>query len=235
MEEPRGSDGAAARLPPGLRAVLFDLDGTLLEIDGEGFLDAYVDAMTAWWRPEAPEAFRHAVMAASVPIFAPHPGQTNGAVFRRHLGRHLGLDADEVATALRHFHEERLPGLHLAARPVPEAPACVRRCLAAGLRVAVATTPIYLPEVIQLRLRWAGLTGMPWALITHSENMHTCKPDPAYFAETAARLGLQPEQCLMVGDDPLQDGPCCETGMAALLRGRGWCGLADVAAALMAR
>ena len=217
-------------------AVLFDLDGTLLDIDGEGFLDAYVDALAAWWLPPDLDAFRQTVMAAAVPIFADHAGQTNGEVFRTHLAAYLGISPGEVRQRMTRFHEQGLPSLGIAAHAIPDARACVTHCLELGLRIAVATTPIYMPEVIALRLRWAGLADLPWDLVTHSDVMHTCKPHAAYFAETAAQLGLDPRACVMVGDDPLQDGTARQAGMEVLLRETdgtpGWHTLSDVSAAL---
>lgn len=225
---PQGS-GAAA----GWQAVLFDLDGTLLDIDGEGFLDAYVEALTAFWAPADADAFRRAVMAAAVPIFTPHPDQTNGQVFRAHLAGHLEISAEEVASRMVAFHAAGFPGLAFPARALPAARRCVTRCLDLGLRVAVATTPIYMPEVVRLRLSWAGLADLPWDLVTHSENMRRCKPDAGYFAEAAELLELAPGACVMVGDDPLQDGPARRTGMTALLRAGngtpGWDNLDEVA------
>lgn len=219
-----------------MNAVLFDLDGTLLDIDGEDFLDAYIEALTAWWNPSDPNTFRQQIMAASVPIFADHPQATNGEVFRDHLSRLLGMSTEAVGDRIDHFHQEHLTSLRFSARPVPQARATVRRCQALGLRMAVATTPIYKPEVIWLRLGWAGLADIPWDLVTHSEVMHTCKPHVGYYHETAHLLGIAPEACCMVGDDPLQDGPAARAGMGVLLRGatgaNGWSHLGDVAAAL---
>jgi len=91
-----------------------------------------------------------------------------------------------------------------------------------------------MPEVVELRLRWAGLSDLPWDLVTHSEIMHTCKPHAAYFSEAATQLGVEPHACLMVGDDPLQDGPARQVGMDVLLRRTagtsGWLRLSDVSA-----
>lgn len=219
-----------------LEAVLFDLDGTLLDIDGEGFLDAYVDGLIGTWGPPDPEAFRRFVMAASVPIFAPHPAATNGEVFRAHLAAHLGITPEDVWRRIADYHDRGFPGLAWPARPLPAARRCVRDCLDLGLRVAVATTPIYLPEVVGLRLRWAGLDDLPWDLVTHSENMHRCKPDPGYFAEVAELLGVPPAACVMVGDDAMQDGPARQVGMDVLLRAGnglpGWEGLDELPALL---
>lgn len=221
---------------PALSAVLFDLDGTLLDIDGEGFLDSYVEALAAHWGPPDLQAFRQAVMAASVPIFSEHPDLCNGQVFRQHLARHLGIEPSSVWSHVAAFHAEALRAIPVEHRPIPEARRCVERCLERGLRVAVATTPIYTDDVIRLRLSWAGVEDLPWALITHSENMHTCKPAAAYFAEVASLLGVDPAACVMVGDDLLQDGPARKVGMPALLRAGpgvdGWSSLEEVAATL---
>jgi FMN phosphatase YigB (HAD superfamily) len=173
-----------------------------------------------------------------VPIFSPHPHQTNGRVFRQHLARHVGVDAEAVERQMARFHRTVLARMDFPRRRMPGARTCVRRCLDLGLRVAVATTPIYTPDVIALRLDWAGLADLPWDLVTHSELMHSCKPDAAYYAETAALLGAEPERCLMVGDDPLQDGPAAKVGMRTLLRATtaaaGWRDLEEVALAVEA-
>ena len=203
--------------PHPLRAVLFDLDGTLLDIDGEGFLDAYVDLVVEAWAPQDADAFRAQLMAASVAFFRSDGGRTNGEAFRTALAGFLEQTPEAIADRLADIHRTALPRVALRGRPVEGARACVQGCLRLGLQVAVATTPIYMPEVIALRLRWAGLDDLPWDLVTHSENMHTCKPDPAYFQEAAAQLTTPPASCLMVGDDPMQDGPARRAGMLAVI------------------
>ncbi len=197
-----------------LRCLLFDLDGTLLDIDGEQFLDDYVAALAPYFREWAdPELFARAVMAASVPIFGEHPTWTNGEVFRGHLSKRLGIGEEVVSEQMIRFHREALSEMPIRRGRIAAARRCVEAALRRGYQVVVATTPIYRPEVVALRLRWAGLEDIPWSLVTHSENMHTCKPDVAYFAETASVLDLGPPQCLMIGDDRLQDMPASKCGM----------------------
>ncbi len=198
-----------------MRGVLFDLDGTLLDIDGDAFLERYLDALGPHLCPDLdPEAFRARVMAAALPLLtAERLPATVGDTFRGALAAHLGLSPEAVAAAQSRLDAQPAG---LAAIPhgrVPIAATCVDDALEAGLRCAVATTPIYGPAVIRRRLGWAGLAGRPWALITTSENMRACKPSPGYFREAAAKLGLPPEECVMVGDDPYQDGPAAEAGM----------------------
>ena len=56
----------------------------------------------------------------------------------------------------------------------------------------VATNPIFPRKAILHRLSWAGLAPeqVPFALITDYERFHFAKPNPAFFAEILAQLGL---------------------------------------------
>jgi hypothetical protein len=61
----------------------------------------------------------------------------------------------------------------------------------------------------------AGVSGLPYRLITSYENMRTCKPMPGYYLEIASVLDCPPEDCLMVGNDLDQDiTPAQRAGMA---------------------
>jgi FMN phosphatase YigB (HAD superfamily) len=42
-------------------------------------------------------------------------------------------------------------------------------------------------------------------LVTSYEAFHFAKPDPRYYQEIMEMLGAQPGQCLMVGNDTLED------------------------------
>jgi FMN phosphatase YigB (HAD superfamily) len=198
-----------------VRGLLFDLDGTLLDIDGDAFLERYLEALAPHLCPDMDgEAFRAKVMAAALPLLtAERLPASVGDTFRAALAERLGLSRAEVAAG-----QARLDAHLSCLGPIPHARvplagACVDAAMAAGLACAVATTPIYRPPVIRRRLSWAGLAKRPWTLVTTSENMSACKPSPGYFREAAAKLGLPPAECVMVGDDPYQDGPAAEAGM----------------------
>ena len=86
-----------------------------------------------------------------------------------------------------------------------------------GLRVALATNPIFPAVATQSRIRWAGLESEDFELYTTYENIGYCKPNPDYYREIAKRLGVSPEGCLMVGNDVTEDMVASETGMQVFL------------------
>lgn len=88
---------------------------------------------------------------------------------------------------------------------------------ALGCRVALATNPIFPNVATESRIRWAGLEPEDFTLYTTYENTGHCKPNPAYYSEIASRLSVEPENCLMVGNDAQEDTAAALAGMKVFL------------------
>lgn len=86
-----------------------------------------------------------------------------------------------------------------------------------GLRLVLATNPIFPLNVQMKRLAWAGLEHLPFNLVTHIENMSFCKPRIEYYLEICQKIKEPPEACLMVGNDPVNDMVAAHTGMKTYL------------------
>jgi HAD superfamily hydrolase (TIGR01549 family) len=74
-----------------------------------------------------------------------------------------------------------------------------------GLRVALATNPLFPSTATEQRIAWAGLSPKDFELFTTYENSHFCKPNTNYYLEIMEKLGVKPEECLMVGNDVGED------------------------------
>lgn len=201
-----------------MRAVLFDLDGTLLDLDLPAFLSRYFKALEQvaldLGPPAvAPDEFMRCVALATDDMMRAHPGRTNRDVFSESLLRYSGIDLREQWGAFERFYREVFPSLRETARPVPGARQAVQTARDLGLKVAVATNPIFPLVAIEQRIAWAGLDDMPFDAITAYEDMCACKPHAAYFTQTAELLGVAPDECIMVGDDARLDMAAAHTGM----------------------
>ena len=146
----------------------------------------------------------------------PHAGRTNRDVFHERFRALTGVDLDEPETAgaVTRFYAEVFPTLQRTHGPRPGGSAAVGAAREAGLAVALATNPIFPRAAIDERMRWAGLRQEWFDLVTSYENMHACKPASDYFAQTAELLGVRPDECLMVGDDPNLDLAADRIGMS---------------------
>jgi FMN phosphatase YigB (HAD superfamily) len=223
-----------------LGAVLFDLDGTLLDIDLDTFFREYFAAlgpvvaevlgMGADTRPGI-----DAVLQGTEAMSLPHPGLTNREAFNARFSELTGadLDLEKYALAFERFYVDVFPTLKGTMGPRPGARGAVRLALDLGLRVAIATNPIFPRSAIDERLRWAGVADLPVHLVTSYENMHASKPQPAYYLEVAKMLGVAPNAALMVGDDSVLDMSAADVGMSTFYVGRGKARTADFAGSLI--
>jgi len=192
-----------------LQAVLFDLDDTLLYSDMERtFLNRYFAMLTEYARPlVAPQQLIASLFTATEAMQRNQgaEGLTNEQFFASVFAPLLGRPWAELKAFFTRFYEERFPELRACTRRIPEARQAVQACFDAGYQVVIATNPLFPALAIEHRLEWAGIHDMPFALVTTYENMHTCKPSPAYYLEITDRLDVLPTACLMVGNDVQKD------------------------------
>ena len=199
-------------------AILFDLDGTLLDIDLETFLGRYFAALETAMQPAlsgsmSGAAAMRALNASTQAMIAPHDGATNREVFHRDFQARTGIDIEASWDLFDRFYAEEFSGLQGASKGHSGASEAIETARGLGLRVAVATNPIFPKAAVLHRLAWAGLADVPFDVVTTYEIMTASKPQPEYFRQTAAMLGVPTESCIMVGDDRFLDLAAADVGM----------------------
>lgn len=188
------------------RALLLDLDGTLLENDLERFMPVYLQALTQAVAPQVEaESFVPALGAGVQAMLASTDGRSNEEVFWAAAAPRLGVPRATLEPLLEHFYEVTFADLRHVTAPVAGARELVASVKGAGWKVALATNPVFPRRAIEHRLRWAGLEPERFDLITDYATMHSTKPHARYFREVAERLGLAPKACLMAGNHLADD------------------------------
>jgi mannitol-1-/sugar-/sorbitol-6-/2-deoxyglucose-6-phosphatase len=172
-----------ASFPPA-RAVIFDMDGLL--IDSEPF-----------WR------------SVEIAVFAGH-----GVDISPLLGRGLtmGMRVDEVVGFFRSRLGFTQPSdealvieivagiverIHAEGRLMPGALEAIALCEAAGVPIALASGSTW--PVIDAVLESTGLAGR-FAVVSSAEDDVLGKPHPAILLRTAAALGVDPIECVVLED-----------------------------------
>lgn len=202
-----------------MKAVLFDLDGTLLPMEQDTFTSAFLKDLHRYlvrlgYTPELAEA---ALTAAFTSAFANDGRETNETVFFGGLARVAGARVREDAVALSRYYREDFQALRHTCGREPRAALLLSELHAAGVPAVLATNPLFPREAIEARLDWAGLTPEDFIYITTYENSSFCKPRPDYYREILDRLSLAPCDCLMVGNDTTDDMAARELGVEVFL------------------
>jgi HAD superfamily hydrolase (TIGR01662 family) len=128
--------------------------------------------------------------------------RTNSEVALESIAQVAGCESNAVLAHMMAFYTNAYPDLRDCVEMVPHAADAIHTLQDRGLAVVIATNPLYPLEAVRQRLAWAGVpdAAEAYALVTHSENMHFCKPEPAYYGEILARVGIEPDEAVMVGD-----------------------------------
>ena len=165
------------------RAVLWDLDGTL------------VDSAEFHWL-----SWRGTMAAEGVSLtyqqFLDSFGQKNDRILPGWLGPGAGADRIRRVGAAKEAEYRRLATVH-GLTPLPGASSWVRRLHAQGWQQAIASSAP--GENVGVMLRALALDGMFEAIVS-AEDVTRGKPDPQVFVAAAERLGVPRDRCIVVED-----------------------------------
>ena len=202
-----------------IKAVLFDLDGTLLPMDQDVFVKTYFKGIAAKLAPYGyePKALIDAIWAGTVKMIKNDGRTTNEEAFWKYFACVYGEKALADISLFEKFYEENFDAVKEVCGYNPKAAETVEKLKKDGIRVALATNPIFPSIATEKRIRWAGLTPKDFEIFTTYENSNYCKPNLCYYKELLKQLGIEPQQCLMVGNDVGDDMVAEELGMKVFL------------------
>lgn len=202
-----------------LTTILFDLDGTLLPMDNDVFTKGYFKLLAKKLVPHGYEAGQlvDAIWEGTAAMVKNDGSQSNEAAFWKNFVGTYGEKALVEKPLFDEFYAQEFQEAKGLCEMNPKAAIAVHTIKEMGLRVALATNPIFPAVATESRIRWAGLEPEEFELYTTYENIGFCKPNPDYYLEIATRLGVRPEQCLMVGNDVTEDMIAETVGMKVFL------------------
>lgn len=202
-----------------ITTVLFDLDGTLLPMDNDLFTKYYFKLLCKRLIPYGyePQALIDAIWGGTAAMVKNDGSRTNEEVFWLAFAQLLGDRVYEVRPIIEDFYTHEFNEAKVVCGYNAELVQLVRELKEKGLRVVLATNPIFPSFATENRIRWAGLQPDDFELYTTYENIGFSKPNPEYYAEILRRIGVPPEECIMVGNDAVEDTAAQKLGMEVFL------------------
>ena len=203
-----------------IKAVFFDLDGTLLPQDQDHFIKTYFGALVRKISPLGyePKSLTDSIWVGLRAMLENDGVKTNEEIFWDAFVKVCGEGILQHYPVFEDFYQN---DFDIEVRPScgydPNSKRAVETARALGLRVALATNPVFPTAATESRIRWAGLSLSDFETYTTYENSHYTKPVLNYYTEICERLSLSPEDCLMVGNDVSDDMVAKELGMKVFL------------------
>lgn len=203
-----------------ITTVLFDLDGTLLPMDQELFIKAYFKALRDKLVPFGYDGDEivDVVWKGTAAMVLNDGSCKNETAFWRVFASHFGEERMNADIPLfDEFYKKDFDEIKPLLGYDATAASTVNRLKEKGLRLVLATNPVFPAAAVEKRVSWAGLSIKDFELYTTYSNSSFCKPSVGYYTEILEKLKLSPESCLMVGNDVEDDMIAATLGMKVFL------------------
>lgn len=202
-----------------IKAVLFDLDGTLLPMDQEEFIRAYFGGLAAKLVPHGydPEKLTKAIWYATGEMIKNDSGEVNQKIFWKAFSKLLGDGVYDDEPLFDEFYHNGFQKVKEVCGYNENAAKFVHFIKEKGIRTILATNPLFPSIATESRIRWAGLEPEDFEYYTTYENSGYCKPNLKYYGEILSKTNLRPQECLMVGNDVGEDMVTLKLGMKVFL------------------
>ena len=202
-----------------ITTVFFDLDGTLLPMDQEVFLNAYMGGLAEKLTPYGyePNHLLKSIWKGTGAMVMNDGSRRNDELFWDVFSACFGRDTRCDEPVFQDFYQNEFQNVAKVCGYDSCAAEVIRLVKDTGRKVVLATNPLFPAIATRSRAKWAGLDPDDFLLITTYENSYHSKPNPDYYKEILDKLELKPEECLMVGNDATEDTVPARLGMKVFL------------------
>ena len=202
-----------------IKAILFDLDGTLLPMDQDLFTEGYFRLLAEKMAPYGyePKKLIDAIWRGTAAMVKNNGSRSNEEAFWEKFIEIYGEKVRFDQALFEEFYCHEFQKAKELCKYQPQSSKIIQKVKELGFRAVLATNPIFPAAATKSRVQWAGLDLSDFEWYTVYENIGFCKPNLHYYKEIAERLKLRPEECLMVGNDVTEDMAAKEIGMEVFL------------------
>ena len=190
-----------------MEVFLFDLDGTLLPMDNDMFIDIYIKGLVTKLSPYGIEAntFLNTLKESIMAMIANDGTISNEDRFWETIIALHGEKARDLGPVVVDYYQNEFQEVRVSTSTNPLAYDCISLLKDKGYRIILATNPLFPSIATYSRIKWAGLKPEDFELITTYDNSSYCKPNLKYYEEIIRKQDLRKEKCIMVGNNVNED------------------------------
>ena len=202
-----------------LKSIFFDLDGTLAPFMQDDFIHSYFKRLVVRLTPMGYDGEKLvAAIWNGVAVMTGNDGRaTNRQAFWESFTEDMGIQALALEGLFEDFYATDFDGAREALREEADRGPLIRGLREKGYELILATNPVFPAVAVETRLGWVGLGGEDFDFITSYENCRHSKPNPDYYRDILKHIGRRPEECLMIGNNPVDDMAALQVGLSGFL------------------
>ena len=190
-----------------IEVVLFDLDGTLLPMNQDVFVQTYFGLLAKNLSNYGyePKKLIESIWLGTKSMIMNDGKQTNEKVFWNTMSNIYGPNVINDESKFESFYINDFPLVKNSCGFDKRANEVIKFLKSKGYRLILATNPIFPRIATEQRIKWAGLDINDFEFITTYENSSFSKPNLKYYLEILEKNYCKVENCLMVGNDVAED------------------------------
>jgi HAD superfamily hydrolase (TIGR01509 family) len=128
----------------------------------------------------------------------------------------IGLSKSEIITRFQQFYRTDFAKVCQIMKIHPIAIDLLKHA-SNHFDLVAATNPLFPFVANETRFSQTGLDIFPWVEITSAEDYHFAKPHIEYYEELLERINKKPSECMIIGDDPINDMVAGKLGIKTFL------------------
>ena len=193
-----------------LKAVFFDLDGTLLPLNEDEFTKLYFGMLCKRMAPFGynPEELVNVIWTGTKKMYLNDGTKTNEEVFWKTFEEFYGKEKLKDKDFIDEFYTNEFRKTKNSCDENPYALDIIKYCHDMNLITVLSTNPIFPKEGTKTRMSFIGLKESDFDYVTTYENSNFCKPNPAYFKMLLKKFNLKSDEVILFGNNTYEDGEC---------------------------
>ncbi len=204
------------------KAILFDLDATLIQFNQKQFEHEYFTKLLKKIEPLGINIaeFEKVLWSAVKNMYANNGEKTNEQVFWDTLNIKYSNQSSKLKETFDDYYSNEYNSIQKIVKQNQYVKQIVKYCQQNFEYVILATNPFFPHFAVASRLEWVGLSMNDFDYVTTYEIAHYSKPNPKFFEEVLDKFALNPSDCIMVGNNEAEDYmPATSIGIESYLTG----------------
>ena len=198
--------------------ILFDLDATLLPMNQDEFVQRYFHEMAKMFHDMIDgRLLAKYVMECTELMIKNLEDLRNEDVFMTRFSELIDGDLEVYQARFDKFYDTLFLNVQPTTYQSKSMIKAVKLLKVKGYNLVLATNPLFPMKANHHRIDWAGLSPDDFSYISSYESNKYCKPNLEYYSEVLSAINRSPEECMMVGNDALEDMVAAKLGIKTYL------------------